>query len=273
MALRESPANKRIPSYHSGPRHGDEGHQIFIEDFPKRVRAIVNGVTIADSTRLKILFEDGHLPIYYFPTGDVRMDHLSKTTHRTHCPYKGDCSYWTITVGNHRAENAVWGYEDPIPASRAIAGHLAFYWNKVDHWLEEDEEIHTHPRDPYKRIDCLRSSRQVQVVVGGEVVADTRRAIFLFETHLPTRYYIPKEDVRAGVLSPSDLQTSCAYKGFARYLHVTVGGKKHENLVWYYPEPETEVLKIMGLLAFYNEKVDAILIDGKAEPKPLTMWS
>ena len=273
MAIAESPANKRIPRYRSGPRHGTEGHQIFIEDCGRRLRVMMNGVTIADSTRMRILFEDGHLPIYYFPMADVRMDLLHKTTHTTHCPYKGDCSYWTIAVGDKQSENAVWGYENPIPQSEPIRGHVAFYWNKVDRWFEEDEEIFIHPRDPSKRIDCIRSSRHVQIVIGGETVADTRRAVFLFETTLPTRYYIPKEDVKPGVLSPSDLETGCPYKGFAKYFHVTVKGTRHDNLVWYYPETTTEALKVMGLLSFYNEKVDAVLIDGVAEPKPLTQWS
>ena len=122
---------------------------------------------------------------------DVRMDRMTPTDHHTFCPYKGTASYWTIAVGDKVAENAVWGYPEPFEEVAAIEDFVAFYWNRVDAWYEEDEEIFVHPRDPYKRVDVLESSRPVQVIVGGEVVAETRRARFLFETRLPTRYYIP----------------------------------------------------------------------------------
>ena len=105
----------------------------------------------------------------------------------------------------------------------------------MDHWYEEDEEIFVHARDPYKRIDTTPSSRHVQVRLGGEIVADTRRAKFLFESGLPTRYYIPKEDVRTDLLTPSELKTGCPYKGTAHYFSVT--GAANSSRTSYGPTP------------------------------------
>jgi uncharacterized protein (DUF427 family) len=273
MARAESPANKRFKGLKvAHPERAGDGHAVIIEPSPRRVRVAFNGETIADSHNMCLLHEDGHLPIYYFPMDDVRMDLLVKTDHTTHCPYKGDASYWTVRVGGRDAENAVWGYEDPLPAQPALKGLVAFYWGRMDHWYEEDEEIIVHPRDPYKRIDTVRSSRRVVVTLGGDVVADTTRAIFLFETGLPTRYYIPREDI-AATLTPSDTETACPYKGTARYHGVKAGGKTYEDIVWYYPDPIPEIPKIKDLLCFYNEKVDAIAVDGQDIPKQPTPWS
>ena len=183
-------------------------YKVLLEPSPRRVRVKFNGETIADSTEARLLFETRHLPVYYFPRGDVRLDLMTPTDHHTFCPYKGSASYWTIRVGDKVSENAVWGYPDPYDEVAAIQDFVAFYWNRVDGWYEEDEEIFVHPRDPYKRVDVIASSRHVQVVVGGETVADTRRARFLFETRLPTRYYIPPEDVRMDLLVPSDKATA-----------------------------------------------------------------
>jgi uncharacterized protein (DUF427 family) len=248
-------------------------YRIIFEPSPRRVRVRFNGETVADSTAAHLLFETRHLPVYYFPRADVRMDLMTPTDHHTFCPYKGRASYWTIKAGDRTAENAVWGYPDPFDEVAAIKDFVAFYWNRVDNWYEEDEEIFVHPRDPYKRVDVLQSARSVKVVVGGETVAETRRARFLFETRLPTRYYIPAEDVRMQFLVPSDKTTACPYKGRARYYSIKIGEKLFEDLVWCYPEPIPECAKIKGYLCFFNEQVDEIRVDGMAVPRPLTPWS
>src|SRR5689334_4904388 len=160
-------------------------YRILFERSPRRVRVRFNGDTIADSTDAHLLFETRHLPVYYFPRGDVRMDLMTPTDHHTFCPYKGKASYWTIKIGNRVAENAVWGYADPYDEVPQLKEFVAFYWDRVDGWYEEDEEIFVHPRDPYKRVDVVNSSRHVRVIVGGEPVAETHHARFLFETRLP----------------------------------------------------------------------------------------
>ena len=172
------------PGFKSNP-----DYRILFERSPRLVRVNFNGETIADSTDAHLLFETRHLPVYYFPRADVRLDLMTPTDHHTFCPYKGTASYWTIKVGDRTSENALWGYPEPFEEVAEIANFVAFYWNRVDAWFEEDEEIFVHPRDPYKRVDVVQSSRPVQIVVGGEVVAETRRARFLFETRLPTRLH------------------------------------------------------------------------------------
>ncbi|MBV8889192.1 MAG: DUF427 domain-containing protein [Alphaproteobacteria bacterium] len=248
-------------------------YSITFERSPRRVRVKVNGETIADSTDAHLLFETRHLPVYYFPKRDVRMELMRPTQHHTFCPYKGTAAYWTVAVGDRIAENAAWSYPEPFEEVAAIKDYVAFYWDRVDSWHEEDDEIFVHPRDPYKRVDVVNSSRRVRVIVGGEVVADTGNARFLFETRLPARYYIPPEDVRMDLLIPSDKVTACPYKGTARYYSVKIGDRVFRDIVWCYPEPIPECPKIKGYLCFFNEQVDDILIDGVSVPRPVTPWS
>jgi uncharacterized protein (DUF427 family) len=247
-------------------------HILYFEDSPRRVRVVFNGETIADSKRVKLMHETGLLPVYYFPQEDVRMDLLEETDHMTHCPFKGNASYWSVRVGVRVAENAVWSYPEPLEDAPPLAGYAAFYWRKMDHWYEEDEEVFVHPRDPYHRVDVLESSRHAKVRVNGEVVAETQRPKILFETGLPPRYYIPPEDVREEVLVESEKTTRCPYKGIASYWSVEAGGERVEDLVWYYPKPIPEAPKIRGLLCFFNEKVD-LEVDGERQERPQTQWS
>jgi uncharacterized protein (DUF427 family) len=231
-------------------------HTVYFEDSPRRVRVRFNGETVADSCRMKLLHEFGVLPTYYFPRDDVRMERLTPTDHHTHCGLKGDASYWSITVGDRTAENAVWGYPEPLEGAPPLADYLAFYWDRVDAWYEEDEEIFVHPRDPYHRVDVLASSRHVTVRLDGQVLAESRRPRILYETGLPPRYYLPEEDVRTDLLVDSATVTRCPYKGKAEYRSVRVGGTLHEDLVWTYPQPLPEARAIAGLLCFWNEKVE-----------------
>lgn len=247
-------------------------HLLYFEDSPRRVRVMFNGETVADSQQVKLMHEAGLLPVYYFPREDVRMDLLDESDHTTYCPFKGEASYWSVRVGDRVSENAVWGYPEPIDSCPPIAGYLAFYWRKMDHWHEEDEEVFVHPRDPYHRIDVLQSSRHVKVSVNGELVAETRRPRVLFETGLPPRYYIPPEDVREGMLSKSEKQTRCPYKGIASYYSVEAGGERVEDLVWYYPDPIPEAPKVRGLLCFFSEKV-GLEVNGEVQERPRTQWS
>jgi uncharacterized protein (DUF427 family) len=247
-------------------------HTLYLEDSPRRVRVVLGGETVADSKRVKLLHETGHLPVYYFPKEDVSMDLLEESDHTTYCPFKGDASYWTVRGGDRVAENAAWSYPEPIDPCPPIAGYVAFYWRMMDHWYEEDEEVFVHPRDPYHRVDILESSRHVKVRVNGELVAETEQPKILFETGLPPRYYIPPEDVREEALLKSEKTTQCPYKGVASYWSVEVGGDRVESLIWYYPEPIPEAAKIKGLLCFFNEKVD-LEVDGELQERPKTQWS
>ena len=248
-------------------------YRIMFEPSPRRVRVAFGGETIADSTAAHLLFETRHLPIYYFPRADVRFELLRPTDHSSYCPYKGTAAYWSIAAGGQVSENAVWGYPEPFTEVATIRDYVAFYWNRVDHWYEEDDEIFVHARDPYKRVDVVNSSRPVEVIVGGQVVARTSRARFLYETRLPTRYYIPPEDVRMDLLVASDTVTACPYKGTAHYYSARIGEQLFPDIVWYYPEPIAECPKIKGHLCFFNEHVDEIRLDGEPVPRPISKWS
>lgn len=144
-----------------------------------------------------------------------------------------------------------------------MGSHLAFYWDRVDAWLEEEEEIFVHPRNPYVRVDVLPSTRRVKVALGGTVLAETARPRLLFETGLPPRCYIPREDVRMELLSPSPTRTRCPYKGVASYFTARAGGKLVEDIAWSYEEPLPECPKIRGLLCFYPKRVDSLTVDGE----------
>ena len=196
------------------------------------------------------------------------MDLLVPSDKHTTCPYKGEASYWSVHAGGKVAEDAVWSYPEPLDDAPPLAGYMAFYWHKMDEWLEEDEPAIVHARDPYHRIDILDTSRHVRVSVDGEQVADTTRARVLFETGLPPRWYVPRADVRIDLLQPSDSSTGCAYKGYASYW--SVGDE--EDVVWSYPEPRREAERIKDYLAFFNERVD-IEVDGELQERPVTQWS
>lgn len=246
-------------------------HRVSTEPCQRRIRVEFNGETVADTTGAIYLYEPPIPPVYYVPLDDIRAEYLVRSEHSTHCPFKGDAVYWDVVVGDKRAENAVWSYPKPISAVPEIAGYAAFYWKKMDRWFEEDEEIFVHARDPHVRVDILPSSRLVEVSLDGELLARTNRAQFLYETGLPPRFYIPREDVLAA-LTPSEKRTACPYKGEASYFHVDAGGTRHEDLVWTYETPVREAEPVRGLLCFYNEKVD-IALDGEAQERPETKFA
>lgn len=251
----------------------DVTYSISLESCPKRVRAIFGGDVIADSPRVLTVLEQGHLPVYYFPKDDVRMDLLTPAEHTSRCPHKGDARYWSIAHGGKRADNAAWAYDDPLPHVAGLREHVAFSWGDMDRWLEEDEEVFVHARDPRKRIDIIAGSREVLVTLGGETVARSTAALFLFETDLPTRYYLPMDDVRMDLLTPTETRTQCPYKGEAVYWRASVDGQTWDDIVWSYPEPVEESARVRQRLCFFNESVDAIHIDGIEQPRPVTKWS
>ena len=123
-------------------------HVLYFEDFPRRVRAVFADRVLADSREVRLMHETGHLPVYYFPERHVDTDALEGTGHSTHCPFKGNASWWSIKVGDRVAENAVWSYRDPLPGAPPLAGHRALELKAIDTWLEEDEEVEGHPRGP-----------------------------------------------------------------------------------------------------------------------------
>jgi uncharacterized protein (DUF427 family) len=246
------------------------GDPVRIEDGPKRVRTYLGGELIADTRSAKLVWEIPYYPAYYFPREDVRMELLTPNGHTHHSASRGDAHNFTVKGGTRDVEDAAWHYpESPVEELRRL---VRFDWNAMDGWFEEDEEVFVHPHDPYKRIDILRSSCHVEVQVNGVTVAETNSPTLLFETGLPTRFYIPKLDVRLDLLTPTDTTTGCAYKGFARYWSVEAGGETFEDLAWSYKTPLPEATKVAGLVAFFNEKTD-IIVDGERQERPTTPFS
>jgi uncharacterized protein (DUF427 family) len=214
---------------------------------PKRVRVYAGGQLVADSRAPVLVWEIPYYPTYYLPAADV----LAKLE-----PAADDT--FDVVVGT-----AV------VPgAARLVDDLVRLEFGAMDEWLEEDEPIYVHPRDPYKRVDILASSRHVEVRVDGQLVASSTQPRILFETSLPPRYYLPLSDVRLDLLHPSTTRTSCPYKGTASYWNV--GG--HEDIVWIYRTPLPESQKIAGLACFYNEKVD-IHVDGELQDRPASPFS
>jgi uncharacterized protein (DUF427 family) len=240
----------------------------FVEPTPRRIRVRLGDVLVADSTRALLLVRYGPmgLPTYYLPREDVRPDTLVDET-------KGPAGekVWTVQSGRKRAEAAAWTHADPMGAMAALVGHVTFSWRQLD-WYEEDERVIIHARDPYKRVDTLRSSRHVQVYVAGEQVASSVRPLLLFETSLPTRFYLPFEDVRTELMVASDHVTVCPSKGQARYWSLRVGDTLVPDLAWSYPDPIPENPKIRDLVCFFNERVD-LVVDGQKLERPQTPWS
>ena len=255
-----------------GPRRDTSEHVVAIEPCPRKVRVFFGEQLIAESTRVQLMHETNHLPVYYFPMEDVSMPLLSETDETSRCPHKGQARHWTVGIGERRAANAAWNYPTPIEGCPDISGLVAFHWNQMDAWYEEDEEVFGHPRSPYHRVDVLESSRHVVIELDGIVVADSRRPRCLFETTLPTRYYLPKLDVRTDLLRATGQTTRCPYKGTASYWSVVTDTQTHENIVWGYATAVPEAPKIAGLLCFFNEKVD-LYVDGELQQRPRTSWS
>jgi uncharacterized protein (DUF427 family) len=250
----------------------DPGRSLYLEPTLKRIRAELAGETVADSRNAILLQESGLQPVYYFPRDDVRSDLLEPSDRHTRCVTKGEASYYSIKVGERVVKNGAWFYPSPIEGASAIADMIAFYWDRMDRWLEEDEEILVHPRDPYHRIDVLSSDRHVRVSLDGELLADSRRATAVFESNLPPRWYLPREDVVAE-LAPSDTVTHCGYKGEASYYSVTLpGGETVRDLAWTYTDPLPEAGRIANLLCFFNERTD-LELDGEPQERPESAWS
>lgn len=232
---------------------------------PKWVRVLFAGEFIADSRNALLLLQRRRPPVYYFPYQDVRSEFLEDGGRSGMFPVVGKANLLTVRVGDRVAENAAWKVTETYPETDELDGYIAFKWGAMDSWFEEDEEIFVHPRDPYIRVDTLPSSRHIRVELNGETIAETRRAVLLFETGLPTRYYIPLTDVRMDLLKSSQTQTQCPYKGLASYYSVETDGESVRDAAWYYRFPLAEVGPIQNMLAFYPQKVDAIYVDGERQ--------
>ncbi|WP_037622987.1 DUF427 domain-containing protein [Streptomyces aureus] len=237
------------------------------------VRGRRGEVTVVDSRHPVLVWEpDVPVPLYAFPRDEVREDLLRPARNPPTGTHTGSRIFYDLELDGELLANAAWTFP-----SADLAGHIAFEWfgrvgRGLDHWYEEEEEIFVHPRDPHKRVDALASARHVRVEIEGTLVADTVRPVLLFETALPTRFYIPREDVRLELFVPTAHHTACPYKGTADYWSLRGDAAVPPNIVWSYPDPLPAVAPIRNLLAFYNEAVD-ITVDDEPQARPVTPFT
>lgn len=230
----------------------------------RRVRVELGGSVVAESLSPLLVLQYGRppcLPTYYFPPEEVDETCLTGETEQ-----EDGSTSWDVEKGGRRADSAAWTHPDPIGDLAPLSQRITFDWWGDLRWFEEEEEVFAHARDPFKRVDVLSSSRHIQVYIDGEKVADSRRPTMLFETYLPDRYYLPREDVRLETLDVSDTSTMCPYKGKAR--HWSAGGT---DVAWSYEDPVPENPRIKDLVSFYNERVD-LIVDGVLQDRPKSPW-
>jgi uncharacterized protein (DUF427 family) len=191
---------------------------VYVEPFARRVRAVLDGREVLDSERGVLVHRPGVPPAYAFPAEDV--------------------------------------HGVPTEPEPEAPGHVRVSWDAVDAWFEEEDEVHGHPRNPYHRIDILRSSRRLRVELGGTALVDTSETLALFETSLAPRLYVHPDRVAMDHLRPSPTTTHCPYKGTASYWTAVVGDLTVEDVAWSYEDPVPEALPIRGMLSFYAHRAD-----------------
>ena len=261
------------------------------EPTAKRIRAVLDGGTIVDSTRALLVWEPQRVvPSYAVPVGDIAAElvpagaaaadatgsigaHLPELSGR---PVLDPSVPFTVHSTEGRAADLRAGEQNRpgagfYPADPGLAGYAVLDFGAFDGWYEEDELNVAHPRDPFHRVDVLPSSRRVRVELDGHVLAESSRPTLLFETMLPARYYLPRDDIRAELI-PSATRTYCAYKGQASYWSATAGDRVVPDLGWAYEQPLHDAADVRGLIAFFNERVD-VIVDGERPERPITPWS
>jgi uncharacterized protein (DUF427 family) len=208
---------------------------VYVEPWPRRVRALRGGKAIVDSERTVLVYESGRLPRYAFPREDVSIE---------------------------------------ASVEPEVDGYVAVPWSAAEQWFEEEQELIVHPHDPYHRIEVLPSARHIVVRVGGTVVADSARPRILFETALPPRYYLPAEEVEMRLLEPASVRTGCAYKGYASYWDVVLDGGRVAAAAWTYRDPLPEGEPIRDLVCFFQERPEIdVEVDGEPADAPPTPWA
>jgi len=234
-------------------------HRLLFEPDRRRLRAYVGNHAVLDSTRARLLHETGIAPVVYVPLEDFDASLLTRTQTTTHCPFKGDASYWSLRVGDVLLEDAIWGYEEPLADAGWLRGFAALYPDRAHRWMVEDEQVAGRLTDPYHRVDVHQSSRAVRVTAAGELLADSKRPVLVFATSLPVRAYVPRGDVLPGHLTPSAKTTTDPYMGDAVYFNVRAGGEVLEDAAHSYELPKAEAMKVAGYVCFEGDGIEVEL--------------
>jgi uncharacterized protein (DUF427 family) len=221
----------------------------YVEDWPRRMRAVFAGETVLDSRRGKLLHERGAFPAHYYPMADLRADLLVPAD---------EPGRWSVTARGRTAHGAVTARNGVAP----LDGYVTIDHGAMDRWFEEDDPVYAHPRDPYHRVDVRASSRHVVVRHNSEMIAESHRPKLLFETGIPVRYYLPIADVRIDLLDKSDTVSQCPYKGDGQHWHLRTGDTRIDDAAWSLPHPLPEGFAAAQHICFYPDKVD-IEVDGE----------
>lgn len=244
-----------------------------VEPSPRWIRVRLGDELVADSRRAMLHLQYGpgglprsFLPTYYLPLDDVVPGALVDPSEDA-----TGLTVWAVQAAGQRADAAAWMHRSPPEPLAALAGMVTFSWEEPLSWFEEDEQLLMHARDPHKRVDVVPSSRAVRVEKDGELLAESDRPLVLFETGLPVRYYLPREDVRAELVR-SETRTICPYKGVATWWSARVGDQVVEDVAWSYETPILENPRIRGLICFRTERLD-LTVDGQPVERPVTPWS
>ena len=190
---------------------------VYVEPFPRRVRGISAGRTVLDSERVVLVHRPGGPPAYAFPSADAA---------------------------------GVPGEAEP-----EAAGYVRVAWDAVDSWLEEEEEVFMHPRNPYHRVDCVTTTRRLRVELRGVLLVDSAETIGVYETSLRSLLYVGREHLLADALRPSATTTYCPYKGTATYWSAFIGDHCEPDIAWSYEAPHPECSAIRGHFCFDETKV------------------
>jgi uncharacterized protein (DUF427 family) len=270
---------------------GENLDRLRYEPTAKRIRGVLGGETVLDSTRARLVWEPRRVvPSYAVPADDIRGELVTGRAAAPESAGQAGASmpglssrpvldpsvpFAVHTAEGHAADVRAGGQDRPgagfRPADPDLAGYVILDFGALDAWYEEDEINVAHPRDPFHRIDVLPSSRHVRLELGGQLLAESSRPTLLFETMLPARYYLPREDISAELIS-SPTRTYCAYKGQASYWSAAVGGQLVSDIAWTYEDPLHDAAHVRGLVAFFDERTDTAL-DGQRLERPVTPWS
>jgi uncharacterized protein (DUF427 family) len=250
------------------------GRMIRTEASDKWVRGRLGGRIVVE-TRDPLLVWQGHFPpVYAFRQDEVADDVLVPTGappsdgFSFFAPQLPVAQWYDITSGGQVLPGAAWTLDDEAVRDRVV---LTWEPGRLE-WTEEDEVVTGHPRDPHKRVEALPSSRHVEVTIGDVTLASSDRPVLLFETDLPTRFYLPREDVRLDLLEPTDNTSVCPYKGRTDGYWTWPGPPPIRNVAWSYSSPAPAVGAVAGRVAFYNELVD-LTVDGVLQERPESPFS
>jgi uncharacterized protein (DUF427 family) len=219
---------------------------------------------VADSKKVLMLRKSPFEIYYCFPEADVSSEVRGNAERQgsEETDEFGTRRTFAVEADGQTAEAAAFIYTEPTTAGADLRGYVGFEFSRLGRWLEEDKELIGHPRDPFARIDVRKSSRHVEVRVGGETVIDTTKPFILAETGLQIRYYIPNEDVRWDFFSESDTRTTCPYKGRSRYFSVSAGSETVEDAAWSYPQPLQDARAVQNTIGLSHEKLE-VWVDGE----------